>query len=134
METRKIPDISSFNALGMWEFVLIKFEDDILIIQAHQGYPKQYWAEIKFVGVEHISCPIYFFDARLRKAVEYETPLMQKHKTVNLYCFETPATPGKEAEKFYVAAWEMDIVVYYGDDNLLQLLQTDDGQQVESQV
>lgn len=124
MQAKKIPTLQIFNALGMWEFEILKLEDEILLIRAHRGHPQYFWVEIVFQGVEYLACPIFFFDRHLRLATTQETPLVEKHQAVTVYCFEEiPPSGGTHAEPAFIAARSVELTVYYSGENLDEILQ-----------
>lgn len=126
MAARKIADLAEFNTLGMGEFELTKFAslNNSLLVTAHRGEPENFYAELSFTWVGYISCPVYFFDVRLRLATEQEIALIGPHKNAStLYCFEDILAAGNEkAASFFISANSVEITAHYGSENLGELI------------
>lgn len=127
MDSQKLTNLSTFNALNMYEFELLRFvaDDNSLVIRAHQGYPQHFWAEIEFSWVGYITCPVNFFDVRLRLATEQEIARLGPHKNASLvYCFEDTLAPDEQkASSFFISANSIEIIVYYDGDNLSEIIE-----------
>jgi len=124
MEIRKYTNFQAFNALGMQDFGLERFEDGTgntqnLVVLASQGYWEHFGAEIKFIGIGYIACASFFIFATLRQASLEEFPLVSNYPGYNFYCFEgdSPAS-GKPATRYYIIAKDVEIVVHYAGENI----------------
>lgn len=122
MEIRKYKNLHAFNAFHLQQFVLDRIENggglQHLVVQASDGYPDHFRAEIRFINTQYIACTTSFLFATLRLASVQEFPLASRYPGYTIYCFEGDQFPTKPREQYYIIAKDVEITVQYSGENI----------------
>lgn len=89
-----------------------------LVVQANDGYPDHFGAELRFVNVRYIACASFFLFVTLRLASLQEFPLANSYPGYNIYCFEGEQLPNKPRVRYYIVAKDVEIAVHYAGENI----------------
>jgi hypothetical protein len=110
------PDpFTTLNAMQLWDFSVILFSDqnDVLTIRGSNDFDYYHNAEIRFIKVSLVDCPIHFSHAHFRTATEIERTVVSQHAGYSanqgtLYCIESQA--GSDDHKFhFIAAARVEV-------------------------
>src|SRR5258707_6260507 len=124
MEIRKYKSLHALNVFKMQQFGLDRIEDgggpfQHLVVQASDGYPEHFGAEIRFIETKYIACASFFLFVTLRLASLQEFPLASRYPGNNIYCFEESGhLPDKLPARYYIIAKDVEITVHYAGDNI----------------
>jgi hypothetical protein len=127
MEIRKYKNLHALNALHLQQFGLDRIENgggplQHLVVQASDGYPDHFRAEIRFINTQYIACASFFLFVTLRLASLPEFPLASRYPGYNIYCFEGDQFPHKPRVQYYIIAKDVEIVVQYAGENIAVVL------------
>jgi len=106
-----MPDeFDALNAAGLSDFTVVQYTagEDLLVIEASRDLAYYVDAEIRFVNVEYIALPTYFYDAAFRAATDAETSELRRltewTDDRRVFCIVEDADwPGHERRYFVVA-------------------------------
>ncbi len=133
IKTRKSSDIADINTARTYDFHMRWIETDpvypypTLLISGHREYC-DYHVDIRFLETVYIACaPSFDNDFIWRMATEKEAAMMYvcaDEDRAKVYCIEEDfsvyvpplySPPQREARKFFIVAWGLEITLSYDE-------------------